>query len=85
MSNVNQGSRPVAGPSGARRLDAAFDSLVPKDAAIESVAGGFQFTDYPLRRSEGMVWFSDVTGNVLRSVSLETVVIGEKPLHQTYQ
>ena len=51
------------------RLDSAFDSLVPKDAVIEKVAGGFDFTEGPLWRPEGVVWFSDVVGNVLRSVS----------------
>jgi gluconolactonase len=51
------------------RLDPAFDSLVPKDAVIEKVAGGFQFTEGPVWRPEGLVWFSDVTGNVVRSVT----------------
>ena len=51
------------------RLDPAFDSLVPKDAVIEKVAGGFDFTEGPLWRPEGVVWFSDVVGNVLRSVT----------------
>lgn len=51
------------------RLDPAFDSLVPKDAVIENVAGGFEFTEGPLWRPEGVVWFSDVVGNVLRSVT----------------
>ena len=47
----------------------AFDSLVPRDAAIEKVAGGFEFTEGPLWRPEGTLWFSDVTGNVVRSLS----------------
>lgn len=51
------------------RLDPAFDSLVPKDAVIEKVAGGFQFTEGPVWRPEGLLWFSDVTGNVVRSVT----------------
>ena len=51
------------------RFDPAFDSLVPKDAAIEKVAGGFQFTEGPLWRPDGVLWFSDVTGNVVRSVT----------------
>ena len=51
------------------RLDPAFDTLVPKDAAIEKVAGGFGFTEAPLWRPEGAVWFSDVTANVVRSVT----------------
>jgi gluconolactonase len=51
------------------RLDPAFDSLVPKDAVIEKVATGFGFTEGPLWRPEGILWFSDVTGNVLRSLT----------------
>jgi gluconolactonase len=51
------------------RLDPAFDAIVSKDAIIEKVAGGFQFTEGPLWRSDGHLWFSDVTGNVVRSVT----------------
>ena len=51
------------------RLDAAFDSLVPQSAQIEKVAGGFQFAEGPLWRPDGRLWFSDVTGNVVRAVT----------------
>jgi gluconolactonase len=51
------------------RLDPAFDALVPKDAQIEKVAGGFSFTEGPLWRPDGHLWFSDVVGNKLRSVT----------------
>jgi gluconolactonase len=51
------------------RLDPAFDALVPKDAKIERVATGFTFTEGPLWRPEGLLWFSDVPGNVVRSVT----------------
>ena len=51
------------------RLDPALDALVPQNAVIEKVAGGFEFTEGPLWRPEGVIWFSDVTGNVLRSVT----------------
>ncbi len=51
------------------RLDPAFDALVPKDANIEKVATGFLFTEGPVWRPEGVLWFSDVPGNVLRSVT----------------
>ena len=51
------------------RVDPAFDALVPKDAKIEKVAGGFTFTEGPLWRPEGLLWFSDVPGNVVRSVT----------------
>jgi len=48
------------------RLDPAFDALVPKDAQIEKIAGGFTFIEGPLWRPEGALWFSDVVGNVVR-------------------
>jgi gluconolactonase len=51
------------------RLDPALDALIPKDAVIEKVGGGFQFTEGPLWRSDGHLWFSDVTGNVVRSIT----------------
>ena len=51
------------------RLDPAFDSLVPKDAIIEKIGGGFQFTEGPLWRPDGHLWFSDVMGNVVRSIT----------------
>src|SRR5437763_1877132 len=52
------------------RLDPALDALVPRDAYIVKLAGGFQFTEGPLWRPEGPhLWFSDVTGNVLREWS----------------
>ncbi len=51
------------------RLDPAFDALVPTDAKIEKLATGFDFTEGPLWRPDGSFWFSDVTGNLVRSVS----------------
>jgi gluconolactonase len=63
---------PAAAPQGVGsivRLDPSFDSLVPKDAVIEKVAGGFQFTEGPLWRPDGVLWFSDVVGNVVRSLT----------------
>jgi len=33
---------------------------------IEKLAGGFTFTEGPVWRPEGAVWFSDVVGNVVR-------------------
>jgi gluconolactonase len=51
------------------RLDPAFDALVSKDAKIEKVATGFTFTEGPLWRPEGILWFSDVPRNVVRSVT----------------
>src|SRR5262252_5684535 len=51
------------------RLDPALDALVPKDAAIEKVAGGFTFIEGPLWRPNNVLWFSDVVGNVVRQWS----------------
>jgi gluconolactonase len=62
-------AQPSRGVGTIVRLDPAFDSLVPNDAVIEKVAGGFQFTEGPIWRPEGVLWFSDVTGNVVRSVT----------------
>ena len=51
------------------RLDPAFDELVPKDARLEKLADGFTFTEGPLWRPFGVLWFSDVVANVVRQWS----------------
>src|SRR3954454_687620 len=51
------------------RLDPAFDAIVPRDAVIEKVAGGFTFIEGPLWRPSNVLWFSDVVGNVVRQWS----------------
>jgi gluconolactonase len=51
------------------RVDPAFDSLIPAGTNIEKLAGGFAFTEGPLWRSNGSLWFSDVIGNVVRQWS----------------
>ena len=51
------------------RLDPALDTVIAKDAVIEKVGGGFGFTEGPLWRPDGKLWFSDVTGNVVRSIT----------------
>src|ERR1044071_1349730 len=64
-----QESAPAAGanPAGSfLRSDPAFNSLVPLDAKIEKLAGGFTFIEGPVWRPEGALWFSDVVGNVVR-------------------
>lgn len=58
------------------RLDPALDALVPKDAKIEKLAGGFQFTEGPLWNKAGnYLWFSDVVGNVVRQWTPDGKVI----------
>jgi gluconolactonase len=73
------GTTPAAPPAAAsiapsgigkiERIDPAFDALVAPSAAIEKVAGGFKFTEGPLWRPDGTLWFSDVPGNVVRSLT----------------
>ena len=49
------------------RLDPAFDELVPRDAVIEHLAGGFGFTEGPhwIDGDGGAVLFSDIPGNTI--------------------
>ena len=56
------------------RIDPSFDELVPRTASIEKVAGGFTFTEGPLWRPSGVLWFSDVVGNVVRQWSPDGTV-----------
>lgn len=51
------------------RIDPSFDTLVPRDARIEKIGGGFTFTEGPIWRPSGVLWFSDVVGNVVRQWS----------------
>jgi gluconolactonase len=47
------------------RVDPAFDALVPQSARIEKLANSFSFIEAPLWRPSGVLWFSDVVGNVV--------------------
>jgi gluconolactonase len=61
---------PAASASeGIERLDPALDELVPKDAQLEKLADDFTFTEGPIWRPSGVLWFSDVVGNVVRQYS----------------
>ena len=51
------------------RLDPALDEIVPRSAQVEKLATGFQFVEGPLWFKAGYLWFSDVTGNVVRQWS----------------
>ena len=57
------------------RLDAALDSLVPRDAQIEKLAGDFKFIEGPLWLPSNALWFSDVVGNVVRQWTPDGKVI----------
>ena len=49
------------------RLEPALDALIAPGATVERVATGFSFTEGPLWH-DGRLWFSDVSGDVLRAV-----------------
>ena len=50
------------------RLDPGLDAVIAPDTPIERVATGFNFTEGPMWR-EGRLWFSDVRGNKVRTVT----------------
>ncbi len=47
------------------RLDSAIDAIVPKDAKVEKLAGGFQFTEGPVWHPDGYLLFSDPNANTI--------------------
>ncbi len=47
------------------RLDPALDALVARDAELERVAKGFQFTEGPVWHPEGYLLFSDPNANAI--------------------
>jgi len=57
------------------RFDPAIDRLIPSGAQVEKLAGGFTFTEGPIWRPQGVLWFSDVVGNVTRQWSPDGRVI----------
>jgi len=57
------------------RLDPERDGLIPPEAKIEKIATGFKFTEGPLWKPNGVLWFSDVVGNVVRQWSPDGKVL----------
>jgi gluconolactonase len=47
------------------RLDPALDEIVPRDARLEKIAGGFQFTEGPVWHPDGYLLFSDPNANTI--------------------
>jgi hypothetical protein len=70
-SSSSRWSRPARAQSSLpigriERLDPAFDALVPRDARIEKLAEGFQWSEGPVwRKSGGYLLFSDIPGNTI--------------------
>jgi gluconolactonase len=51
------------------RLDPAADAIIPADAKVETLAGGFGFLEGPIwvhTRFQGFLLFSDIPANVIR-------------------
>jgi gluconolactonase len=47
------------------RLDSSVNQIVPKNAKIEKLAGGFQFTEGPIWHPDGYLLFSDPNANTI--------------------
>src|SRR5512134_1529255 len=47
------------------RLDPAVDRIIPRDARLEKLAGGFQFTEGPVWHPDGYLLFSDPNANTI--------------------
>src|SRR5437879_2639767 len=51
------------------RLDPAADAMIPSDAKVEKVSGGFGFLEGPIwihEKGQGYLLFSDIPANVIR-------------------
>jgi gluconolactonase len=48
-----------------KRLDPAIDAIVPRDAKVEKIASGFQFTEGPVWHPDGYLLFSDPNANTI--------------------
>ncbi len=59
----------IAGAQGSagmvERVSPELDALVPKDAVVEKLAGGFKFTEGPVWTREGVLLFSDIPSDVI--------------------
>lgn len=59
-------SRSEPAPNAVSRLDPSLDALVPPDALVERIAGGFDWSEGPVwRKSGGYLLFSDVPMNTI--------------------
>src|SRR5204863_1250397 len=52
-----------------RRLHPDLDALIAPGAQVERLASGFIFTEGPLWRPDGVLWFSDIPANVVHQWS----------------
>lgn len=75
---MSQGATSPAGE--VQRFDPAIDELIPRDAVIEKLAGGFTFTEGPIWFREGYLLFSDIPENTIyKWVPSGEVTVFRKP------
>ncbi len=56
---------PPAATAEVVRLDPGLDAIVSPTAVIEKVVTGFKYLEAPLWRPSGVLWFSDLSGDIL--------------------
>jgi gluconolactonase len=62
----NAAAQPRQAVGSIERLDPALDALVPRDAKVEQLADGFDWTEGPVwRRNGGYLLFSDIPQNTI--------------------
>ena len=61
------------------RVDPAVDAIVPKDARVERIATGFQFTEGPVWHPDGYLLFSDPNANTIYRYSRDGQVSVFRP------
>src|SRR5580658_4942958 len=67
---ISQVSAQSSAEPGIRRIDPAFAKVLSPTAAVEKIAGGFQFVEGPVwNRKGGYLIFSDIPGNVIMTWS----------------
>ena len=61
------------------RVDPQLDALVPAEAQIEKLAGGFGFTEGPVWRQQGNLLFSDIPNNTIHEWTSSGVSVFRQP------
>jgi gluconolactonase len=53
------------------RLDPAVDAIVPANATLQKVSGGYTWTEGPVWTHEGFLLFAEITSNSIRKVTAD--------------
>ncbi len=61
------------------RISSAVNAIVPLDAVIEKVAGGFEFTEGPIWHPDGYLLFSDPNANTIYRYTVDGQVSVYRP------